>query len=551
MALKVEVGFLTSPSATGNQTISLNDASFGTVKALILIGSYHTTEGDTDGNAIFCQGFGTYRGSVVQQVCDVAFSADAGPISDTARGDRNSSILRGYSAAVPTVDFDAALVSLGNAQFVLNWTDLPGTASLRFMYIALGGPDLTDALVKDMTIPASTTGVLNETVATGIGQPNLIIASYSSNNPNADSATDIELVFGAGIDNVNEGSTSIADDDNNTTMTMAMGQKSSLVFNAKAIGTNTELELSARSSWPTDGFQINRVVVPGFVTTLSYLALFGTFKSVVSEATVPTGATLTQDLPVGSTPRGAIFFHNVLASQAGVNTTDSDLGTYGIGAMDGTREGHVAFGNNDNEDDTQTHRHHSESKAVRMITPSASGTIASQADSSFNGNNVRLTWLAADTVAREYRYLLFGDAELPPQLARPITDITDGLWTNEAGSNVNLYASIDETSASDTDYIQSSSSPASADIAEVGLTSLSDPVSSTGHKVRYRYKKDATGGDQINLTVRLMQGTTEIASWSHTNIDAITSAEQTLSTGQADSITDYTNLRLRFEAVKP
>lgn len=53
----------------------------------------------------------------------------------------------------------------------------------------------------------------------------------------------------------------------------------------------------------------------------------------------------------------------------------------------------------------------------------------------------------------------------------------------------------------------------------------------------------------INLTVRLMQGTTQIASWTHTGIGTgFTLATQTLSTTEADSITDYTDLRLRFTA---
>lgn len=412
------MGFLTSPGALGNQTVSLVDTGFGTVKALMIFGVYNTAEGDTDGNAIFCQGFGTYRGSVVQQCCDTVFSADTGPTADTARGDRNSSILRGYDTATPTLDFDAALVSLGSAQFVLNWTDLPATASLRFMYVALGGDDLTDALVKDMSIPATTTGVLDETVAAGIGQPNIIFASFSSNNPNADSATDLEIVFGAGKSDTDEGSTAMADDDGNTTITMAVTQRGSLVVNAKAAGTAPpEYELTARSTWPTDGFRINRINTPGFATTLSYLALFGPFTSVVGSGTVPTAAPLTQDLPVGAVPRGAIFFHNVLPVTAGVDTTHADLGTYSIGAMDGTREGHVAIGNDDAAADAQTHRHHSESKAVRMITQGPAGTVASQADSSFDGDNVRLVWLAVDTIAREYRYVLFGDAvERPSQV---------------------------------------------------------------------------------------------------------------------------------------
>jgi hypothetical protein len=58
------------------------------------------------------------------------------------------------------------------------------------------------------------------------------------------------------------------------------------------------------------------------------------------------------------------------------------------------------------------------------------------------------------------------------QSARPDADVTDGGWVNRAGSNVNLYQSIDEATADDTDYIQSSLSPSSADMTEINLSDI-------------------------------------------------------------------------------
>lgn len=84
---------------------------------------------------------------------------------------------------------------------------------------------------------------------------------------------------------------------------------------------------------------------------------------------------------------------------------------------------------------------------------------------------------------------------------------------------------------------------------EVSLSDQGDPQASFGHVVSYRYQKSATGGQVADLTVGLYQGSTLIASWTHQNIDVgWTTAGQTLSGGQADSITDYSDLRLRFAA---
>lgn len=64
------------------------------------------------------------------------------------------------------------------------------------------------------------------------------------------------------------------------------------------------------------------------------------------------------------------------------------------------------------------------------------------------------------------------------QFARPSSDVADGNWLNEASSNTNLYASIDETSYSDSDYIRSGASP-SNDTCTVGLSSISTPDTGT------------------------------------------------------------------------
>ena len=124
------------------------------------------------------------------------------------------------------------------------------------------------------------------------------------------------------------------------------------------------------------------------------------------------------------------------------------------------------------------------------------------------------------------------------QYARPTSDVSTGIWTASSGSD--LFAMLDETTASDADYITTSGTST----CEVALTSLSDPASSTGHIVRYRISATAGG-----ITVRLRQGTTTIATWTHaTAPTSLTTYEQTLSSGEADSITDYSTLRLQFEA---
>lgn len=146
-----------------------------------------------------------------------------------------------------------------------------------------------------------------------------------------------------------------------------------------------------------------------------------------------------------------------------------------------------------------------------------------------------------------------GGTVIPVRIIRPNTTISTGSWRTDTGAT-GLHLAIDEKVADDADYIQSALSPTSADVCEVSLDPVLDPGRSndgSDHRIHYRYQKDASGGDTINLTVRLMQGTTEIANWAHTNIsNGFTEAEQVLTDGQANSITDYGDLRLRFESIK-
>lgn len=132
----------------------------------------------------------------------------------------------------------------------------------------------------------------------------------------------------------------------------------------------------------------------------------------------------------------------------------------------------------------------------------------------------------------------------PYQYARPSSDIgSDITWTTESSGTTNIYTSIDEETASDTDYIYSQANKTG--YYETGLSSVTDPASSTGHTVRWR-SKDSSTKKTLSATMGLYQGTTLIASQSQAISDTITTYTYTLTGTEADSITDYTDLRIRF-----
>src|SRR5687768_6055860 len=112
--------------------------------------------------------------------------------------------------------------------------------------------------------------------------------------------------------------------------------------------------------------------------------------------------------------------------------------------------------------------------------------------------------------------LLPGWALIEVQTAVPNSDIAIGGWTNAVDSTVNLHNQINEFIVDDGDYVKSGRLElGSTDTIEVSLDPLSDPNTSEGHTVRYRFRATGSVGG-VHLTVSLRQGSsTEIAAWTH------------------------------------
>mgnify|MGYP000844809333 CR=1 FL=1 len=127
----------------------------------------------------------------------------------------------------------------------------------------------------------------------------------------------------------------------------------------------------------------------------------------------------------------------------------------------------------------------------------------------------------------------------PPQRLAPVSDVFGGSWAPSTGSD--LYAMLDETAYSDADYIVATS-PSTCTLS---LAAGSDPGVSTEHILHYRL---LAGSGRVFVVLK--QGATTIASWGpHTLTGVAQDFAQTLTGGQADSITDYSALRVDLTAL--
>lgn len=130
------------------------------------------------------------------------------------------------------------------------------------------------------------------------------------------------------------------------------------------------------------------------------------------------------------------------------------------------------------------------------------------------------------------------------QTVRPASDITQAGWINEAAGS-ELYSHIDEASPDDLDYIRAAD--CSTGQCEVKFSALTDPISSSGHKIKFRCRNQGAAST-VALTATVKCGATTIAS---TTASAITTSwttyTYTLTGSEADAITDYADLRVAFQ----
>lgn len=129
------------------------------------------------------------------------------------------------------------------------------------------------------------------------------------------------------------------------------------------------------------------------------------------------------------------------------------------------------------------------------------------------------------------------------QTVRPVSDIdvTNAVGVPTPGAGSGVYADL--AARDDAHYAEISNG---GDV-EVLFASLIDPLSSTGHTISYRagYGGGASSG---SLSVELRQGATVIASWTDVLMSGFQQFTHTLSAAQADSVSDYSDLRVRFAA---
>ena len=123
------------------------------------------------------------------------------------------------------------------------------------------------------------------------------------------------------------------------------------------------------------------------------------------------------------------------------------------------------------------------------------------------------------------------------QYLRPSSDINTG-WACSTGSA--RYALIDEEEANDSDYIDTSTLNQTQ---ECKLSAGNTPNVRTGHSIKFRGRQTTV---TTGINIVLLQGTTTIKTQSQSFTSSYATYTVNLTEAEANNITNYTDLRLRF-----
>jgi hypothetical protein len=400
-------GTVTIPAATG----ALSKITCTDPKAIVLWGTYQTAVGvTTTVDRRWEVGYGTYRGSVVQQCYGSCWGDDGATTSAYAESVNSSSLLRVPASAAAT-DFDIALTSMVSDGVNLTVTDAPTTGNIVLHYWIICGSEI-DAEAKLFAL-STAVATQDVTLLSGMGNPgdgNPWLSIFSKVQRTTAGLGAGDVGFSLGFDNgTNSAATLWGGDTGVGNMVLGGWQKtgrSILGFTAAAGTADVEANIDS-TGHPTDGFQLAYADQATIGCQVASLHIRG-LESVIGETTSRT-TTGNQTITVGQTPLGAMFAGNCLDVKTTIDTAHASLGAQWIGGTDFTTEGCAGMLDDDALGFDNSILWHNTTQAVEMRGASGvenGNTLLAAADASISGTDVQLAYTTAPAAARGILHLI-------------------------------------------------------------------------------------------------------------------------------------------------
>lgn len=292
---------ISAPASTGNQSTS----GFGfTPKAVILTCTYQSTAGTDQTTTYFCQAFIT----AAKQVCVSHASQHGMSSNQDINGVYKDTALYLVNDDA-TVVLEASLVSLDSAGITLNFTTT--SSGVKIGLLALGGTELTNAYIKEIT-PKGSTGTQ---AYTGVGfQPTCMLNLATSLTTSSGTNDTKSWVSNGHVDSALAQSCS-GNVSNSGSVSNVGGWYTDKYIHLPTLGALTNDQLASVSSLDSDGFTLDWTTSANTNGKIWNLCLRGgSYKATTVTDRTSTGtATITG---AGFTPNGMIVLGNASGSDS-------------------------------------------------------------------------------------------------------------------------------------------------------------------------------------------------------------------------------------------
>lgn len=418
MALNVEVGTKVLDLTTGVKTYAL-PAGFDP-KALIVYTTHQTADGLATTHGLLGYGFATTLNAIngktaayLTQLIDPSNTASRIVTWSDIRDQAACPLLQvGVTVDSVTVDWVINFDGFGAAEWRIDVTNAPGTTGIRLHYIVLGGSDIEDVAIGSHVISAAT-GVQEVACPPGFGQPDLVhfLSLNSASSPPIVATTQhFHQMFGWAVSETERRCVVMGDQDAAGTMVTASWQKDRAGLGLTSAGAaDWEFDLGPRAGWPTDGFDIDVIDAPAADRRVYFLALRGSFNKKIGSNLTPT-TNVAVDSDAGFVPKLGYVWGHVMPSGTGIQRAaqNADATALSIGAYDAAAENSVCVSQDDGKT-TSFGRKRSTTAKAYTTHEAVAGAVRAEADGSFSGNNLRLTFTTSHATQRQFSWLALGD----------------------------------------------------------------------------------------------------------------------------------------------
>ena len=409
----VKKGTFAKATTTGSQIVT------GTgflPKAVIFWWTRQTSYGESVGIRVG-YGFATHDGGAYQN-CGVAFASDDGAASSNT-GRRRSAT---YSIIIlsngdPTRSAQASVTSFNNDGFTVDWQTNENRADI-IQYIALGGPDLTNAKANSFSLTA-TSGTQD---VTGVGfRPDFAVFLWTFTEATGTNTPHAEIGLGFAASSTRRGAIVADSEDGKNNMDTWQQQRADsciLLLDPTSGGQDAIVDFN---QFLADGFRVSKSNAPADDTPIFYLALKGGYYDVGSFNS-PTSTGIQDVTGVGFQPKLVMLATQGRSAATAIgSTSELSLGA----ATSATERGTTWFEDPDSLADSDNEMETSNSQIIRWRDRISSNVFTLRGSADFVSalsDGFRVNWSNVETAGRQVIYVAFGGHDYELDL--------EAQWTN-------------------------------------------------------------------------------------------------------------------------